>query len=480
MPRISWLFAAVVTLATMGMAVGQIPSLDGRTTLGPIGGTSPGIAPSSSPATLFPPRSLTPFDPYATTPSRPGLFGANPVSPGGGLNPPSPGLLNGLFSRGTPGGLTAQNSAGIVGSGTAPMTQFDGLGLNAPVFAVPQNGVPGSFDNPSVIGPPASYQPQIPFQPQSGFANPPGNFPDSIYPATTPSTLFPGGLFTPGGGFGGLSTPAPVQRVAKFYQGLRLRHEYVYSGDDPDALDVNTTDASAIFALPNFLYSTQPLYVIPSFTLNLWEGPDSTTGADLPGQTYGGYIDAGYNSDPNRILGTELGVRVGAFSDFDTFNSDTIRVLGKGLVNFRLTPASTVKFGVLYLDRVDWKLLPAGGILYQPSAYERYDLFFPQPKLARYFRTIGTRDVWWYLAGDYGGGSWTIERDDGTEDQFDLNELRALFGFEWGYSDQIRQGRRTAFAEIGYAFDRELVYRENPNDNLKLDDGIVFRLGLGY
>ena len=203
-------------------------------------------------------------------------------------------------------------------------------------------------------------------------------------------------------------------------------------------------------------------------------------GADLPPQTYSGFLDAGWNSDPNRILGTELGVRVGAFTDFDHFNSDSLRVIGKGLVNFRLTPASTVKLGVYYLDRLDWKLLPAGGVLYQPNPYTRFDIFFPQPKLARYLRTIGTRDVWWYLAGDYGGGSWTIERTDGTEDQFDLNDLRAILGLEWGFSESIRRGSRTGFAEIGYVFDRELIYRVDPADNLKLDDGVMFRLGLGY
>ena len=191
-------------------------------------------------------------------------------------------------------------------------------------------------------------------------------------------------------------------------------------------------------------------------------------------------MDVGWQSDPNQIFSTELGVRVGAFTDFDTFNSDSIRVLGKALAHFRLSPVSTFKLGVYYVDRNKVKLLPAAGILWQPNPFTRLDLFFPRPKISRYWRTVGTRDVWWYLSGDYGGGAWTVSRRDGSEDNVDINELRAMFGMEWGSSDLLRAGRRTAFMEIGYAFDREIEYRNNPLDNIDPDDGIVFRLGIGY
>ena len=180
------------------------------------------------------------------------------------------------------------------------------------------------------------------------------------------------------------------------------------------------------------------------------------------------------------MLSTELGVRVGAFTDFDTFNDDSIRVLGKALVSFRLSPTATIKGGAYYLDRNDIKLVPAGGLLWQPNPYTRADIFFPQPKFARYLRTVGTYDTWWYIAGDYGGGSWSVTRRDGNEDSIDINELRAVAGFEWGQSEMIRAGRRVGFFEIGYAFDREIEYRRNPSQNIDLDDGVMFRLGIGY
>jgi hypothetical protein len=88
--------------------------------------------------------------------------------------------------------------------------------------------------------------------------------------------------------------------------------------------------------------------------------------------------------------------------------------------------------------------------------------------------------VWWYVAGDVGGGSWSVTRDEGFEDNVDINEYRVLLGIEWGQNDAIRNGRRTAFFEIGYAFDRELEYRVRPGDDIDTNDAFMFRLGFGY
>ena len=368
---------------------------------------------------------------------------------GGGVNvtpigPPTPIFPNGGVAV-TPG---TAGSAGIGGIFGGLFSRPASGQLNAPIINAPPIGGPvvGGFDNANVFGQPAPGFGSTSFG-QGGVA-----LPSTAFPSSSPSTLFPGGIVQGSNVFNGIN---PVNRLRsnRFFQGARIRHAYVGSSNDDDSLKTNDTDASLIFAFPNFLFSTQPLFVLPSFSLHQWDGPNSSTGADLPGSAYSGFLDFGWNSDPNQIFSTEFGVRVGAFTDFDTFNSDSIRVLGKALGNFRLTPNSTLKAGVYYLDRVDVKIIPAGGILYQPNPNTRLDIFFPQPKIAKYFRTIGTRDVWWFIAGDYGGGSWTVERDGGGEDQVDINELRAVAGFEWGQSDAIRAGRRTGFFDVGYAFE---------------------------
>lgn len=372
--------------------------------------------------------------------------------------------------------LGAPSQAAPLSSSGYPNGSFLGR-----LFSSPASGRTG-FGGPSYSIPPPSRgsfggAPAIPANPG---ISPPGG-PASIYPSTTPSTLFPGGVAGGGGFWPGGSGPLSVFR---YVRGPRLRHTYLHNGaDGTDDLRTNVTDASVAFAFPNFLYSTQPLFVAPSFSLHLWDGPRSTGGpasADLPSSAYEAFLDFGWQSDANRIFGSEFGLRVGAFTDFDTFESESIRVLGKGLLSFRLTPASTLKGGVFYVDRNDIKLIPAGGLLWQPNPFTRFDIFFPQPKLARYWRTVGTNDVWWYLSGDFGGGSWTIERADGSTDSIDINDLRVAFGLEWGRAEAIRAGRRTAFLEIGYVFEREVEYFRNPEDNFEPDSAVMFSAGFGY
>ncbi len=190
------------------------------------------------------------------------------------------------------------------------------------------------------------------------------------------------------------STPAFV----RFFQGPRFRHAFIYGDNDQDSLQINDTDVSLAFAVPNFLFSTQPLYILPSFSLHQWDGPNAPAAADLPSKAYSAFLDTGWQSDPLRLLGAELGVRVGVFSDFDTFTSDSLRVMGRGLGRVRITPTATLKGGVVYLDRNRVKLLPAGGVLWQPNPGTRFDLFFPEPKLAHYLSTVGTYDTWWYVS----------------------------------------------------------------------------------
>jgi hypothetical protein len=110
----------------------------------------------------------------------------------------------------------------------------------------------------------------------------------------------------------------------------------------------------------------------------------------------------------------------------------------------------------------------------------RLDLFFPEPKWTSYLSTLGTHDVWGYIAGEYGGGSWTVQREAGGSERVDVNDLRALAGFEWGRSDLIRNGHRTGFFEVGYVFSREVIYRNNVGDNINPGDAVMLRVGVNY
>ena len=379
-------------------------------------------------------------------------------------------------------------------------------------FGFGQNTAPVYTGYPMSNGPPPGY----PYSPsdlptvQQPFPTVQQPFPTNVYPNTSPGVLFPGTgspqpynsppyqnypyqpygyppnnfdwnnwWSTTGNNFNNSTT-----QVIRLFQGPRFRHTWLpgtdgFGSKKPTSLETNDSDISLVFAIPNFLNSSRPLYIIPSYSQHGWDGP-TQPGSDLPGSAFSGFLDSGWETTPQQTLGVELGVRVGVFSAFDAINSESIRIQGKALGRLRLTPTATLRAGVFYLDRNKIKLLPAGGILWVPNQDTRFDLFFPEPKLAHYVATLGNSDVWWYLSGYYGGGAWTIKQTDDSNDEIDINDIRVMLGLEFGKSDQIRQGFRLGFFEAGYAFNRELIYRVRSSSNLELDNSFVLRAGFAY
>lgn len=438
------------------------------------------------------------FDPYANSGVGPGTAGAAApfIPPGnviGGSNfggatalggqplggPTLGGQPYGVQPGLAPPTLPGTGQSGIVGTfpNTAPNYNQPGIYPNSAPSAL----FPGAYPNTNSSGPFGGFFNNLfggmfgsnTAYPQPTVIQP--NYNGGVYPPPAGSNWSQwnpqGSVFTGQGS---------VPQFIRLFQGPRFRHGFVHGNNDADALMINDTDVAVAMAFPNFLYSTQPLYLLPSFSLHQWDGPHPAATADLPALAYSAFLDAGWQSDPARILGAELGVRVGMFTDFDTANSDSLRVMGRGIGRLRLTPRATLKLGVIYLDRNKVKLLPAGGLLWQPNPETRFDLFFPEPKLAHYLSTVGNTDSWWYVGGYYGGGSWTVTRADTSEDSIDINDLRLVLGIEWGRNDQMRQGRRLGFFEVGYVFDRELLYKTSPIDNLSLQDTIMVRAGFGY
>jgi hypothetical protein len=274
-------------------------------------------------------------------------------------------------------------------------------------------------------------------------------------------------------------TQDPLGYTSRFFVTPRFRHSWISGNNDPTALEINDSEVSALFQIPRFFGSTQPLYMAPSFAIHLWDGPKNGT-ADLPGSAYSAFMDFGWETNPAQTFGLETGIRIGVFTDFNTFNSDSLRIPGKIIGRARLTPNATARIGAYWLARNRIKLLPAAGVLWTPNPDTRFDIFFPEPKLAHYLSTIGNKDCWWYVTGYYGGGAWTIERADGTSDDVDLNDIRVCLGFEWGRNEALRLGQRCSFFEAGYAFNREVIYRVRPQDNLDVDSSLVLRAGFIY
>jgi hypothetical protein len=428
-PYNSSLGAAPQSPSTFSLQPGTAVPLN---TIPPTGGVPLGSAPSAGPIVPGTVGTPVPFDPYSSSPygsgfwpSGTGIFGSPTAQP----------------TLTTPGWTTPGSAPAVGAPGTTPF-----MPPSSPFV----NPSPGTLTSPPPYG-----------------ASPYGN------PAATqtPGSIYPGGLWSnnPGG-----QPYYDWDQAVRVLQDLRLRHTYLVGGDDPTDLGINDTEVAVTMTLPNFLWSQQPLFISPAFALHLWDGPVGPP-YDLPPSAYSAYLDFQWTSDPNLQLGIELGARVGVYTDFDTMNTDSLRLQGVALGRARLTPTLTFKLGAMYLDRNKVKILPAGGFVWQPSSQVRFDILFPNPKLTQYITTVGTSELWWYVAGEYGGGAWTIERADGSSDRIDINDIRVMLGLEW-----MSQRGFGGFVEAGFVFEREVIYVVDPSDSFDPDDTFMVRAGISF
>lgn len=372
----------------------------------------------------------------------------------------------------------------------APGTLFPGRqpappGWGQPVYGQPNWGQPLGTTGAPPFGSPANSGPYGPFGSGTGdtttwaSTSPPWrngaygggmNSNPSAFPGQSPNSLFPDGFNL--WGQGGPAGEPPL----RLFENLRGRHTFL-AGSDGREMNISDTEVETTLQLPNFLGLGQTLQVTPGFGIHLWDGPQPPSRADMPGVAYSTFVEGAFRTDTARSFGADVSVSVGVYSDFNAVTTESIRIQTYSFGWVRLTPALTLKAGMNYIDRVDLALLPIVGLYWEPNPQLRLDITFPRPKLARSLGTVGTTDYWIYIAGEYGGGSWTIEHshDGGPSDQVDINDIRLALGLDF----VNQRGLRGNF-EVGWVTERRLEYRHLPGENESLRDTYMLRLGLVY
>ena len=293
---------------------------------------------------------------------------------------------------------------------------------------------------------------------------------DPYAPAVTTT---PGGYEAPPGYY---TQENYFMRAYKVLNKVDIRNTTLFDNGST-GLGVNTTDLRASFAVP-FLGNPEPLLITPGFSLDLWSGPQSGSFAnspDLPGQTYAGYLEFSWRPIINTWLSGDLSIAPGIWTDFNTYNKDSWRFPSRGMFVITTSPAMQITGGVWYLDRNKVKILPAGGLIWRPTPDTEADILFPNPRFAKRCRAIGNVDWWWYVAGEYGGGSWTIERAAGYSDSFDYNDIRVSLGLEFRQLDAM-----TGYIEFGYVFEREVEYVVQPSANFDPKETWMVRGGVTF
>lgn len=417
--------------------------------------TSPAI-----PATQTQFSTLPPIQTPGLTPTNPAVV-SPPLMQLPPLNPP-PGATGGFDAYGGIGTTvpTTPWPQGTPGTGAMiypPANAYPWVGSDAGISASPAPGVFAPADgSPSIYGPTLGA-PAAPLGAEANWNAQNGAWPNS--PETWPNQAW---------------SRVRNEFLPRLIEHPRLRYTYLY-GDEGNDLEIHDAELAATLTFPGFWVMRQPWRVSPGFIFHFWDGPDTAvTGVDLPSKAYSAYLAADYLTAANRPLGAELNLTVGMYTDFNHVTTDSLRITGVGVGWVRLDNTTTFKLGIEYLDRLDIKLLPAVGVFMMPTSEVKMDLYFPRPKIARRIPNNYNFEVWSYVGGEYGGGSWTIEREGGMGDQVDINDVRVFIGAEW-------MGRRqvTGFMEIGYVFQRQLVYRSlvNPID---ISDTFMFRSGLSF
>ena len=206
--------------------------------------------------------------------------------------------------------------------------------------------------------------------------------------------------------------------------------------------------------------------------LHLFDGPNRT---DLPSKVFDVGLGVGWRDQIDESWAYEIAVAPGVYADFEGSARDGVRILGHGIVWYGSSPESLWALGVASLDRETIAVLPVVGVVHRPDDMTRLELIFPRPKLARRLGSGDDFQRWLYVSGEYGGGSWAIERYTDEDDVLTLNDLRLIAGIEW----LDRENGPGTFLEIGYVFDREVRYRSGRGD-YDPSDALMLRMGGRY
>ena len=120
-------------------------------------------------------------------------------------------------------------------------------------------------------------------------------------------------------------------------------------------------------------------------------------------------------------------------------------------------------------------MLPAIGFKYTPSRRTTYDLRFPESRISWRLTKNGSHsESWLYVSGGFGGNTWAVTRNDGSNDELSLNYLRLLVGAEY-----LLDGGGRMFIETGGAFNRRLEYESDQSEQT-FANAVILQGGINY
>ncbi len=288
--------------------------------------------------------------------------------------------------------------------------------------------------------------------------------PDDVAPPGQPSQEFepPAGRKLPPG-----AKPGPLQQAIFTITDLpRL---------GSNGLGLLTLDTSLTIGLPAPTINS-PLLVTPGFGSTFVDEISGPSDPGLPSQLYENWIQARWLTKLGKRFGVDLAVAPGWYSDFVNDSSQAFRITGHGFGAWETNENLRIVAGVIYLDRHDVNMLPAGGLLWTPDDKRRFELVFPRPRMAWKISEDHRSAHWLYLAGEFGGNQWAVRRDSGANDVVVYHDYRLLFGWERRPADLGINWR----LETGWVTGRLVEYYITDTADYHPNDTFLVRCGIWY
>jgi hypothetical protein len=240
------------------------------------------------------------------------------------------------------------------------------------------------------------------------------------------------------------------------------------SGDDLGIMSLDLREVLVFPRLPG-------LMLIPGFATHLLSGPDSV---DLPGALYDNWIEVRWLKKFDDRWTADLAITPSLFTDYENLGSDAVRMQARAIALWSWRTDLQFAFGFLYLDREDIAALPMAGLIWTPNDDYKAELLFPRPRLMYRLSGDETFSRWVYVGGEFGGGSWAIERTGGgpppnnpKDDIVTYSVLRFLVGYEAkkakGFSPRV---------EAGFNFNRSVEFKSGKGD-FDPDNTAMLRFG---
>ncbi len=239
------------------------------------------------------------------------------------------------------------------------------------------------------------------------------------------------------------------------------------SGSDPGLLEQKW---DSTWAFPT-LSRDYPLVITPGFRWVFFTGPNTP---HLPARAFDLTLDFRWICPLGENWMLDVAVTPGLHSDFEQETSQAFRLPGRLIAVWEQTPWLKWLLGLTYLDRDDVQFLPVVGMVWTPDECHRLELAVPKPRYAYCYWRDGQASRWWYVAGEFGGGSWAVERPSGQVDVLNYYDIRLMVG--WEHKSKTSWN---AFVEAGYVFGRNVDYLNGSGD-FEPDDAAMVRAGIVF